>query len=352
MKKTIITGMALIISMAMQAQTVNVHFNNGQTVQFNSDQVSYVDFSEKEPEPTLTAGDAVDLGLSVYWASCNLGASKPEEKGNAYAWGETWTKDTYTQENYQYYNNNTQSYVDIGSEISGTGFDAARVNLGGEWRMPTYDDMKELYDNCTWTWSQINGVNGYRVTGSNGNSIFIPFFEDNLYQNVCGELWCGSLSKQNSQPFRLYYGSMFIYVVEVGSGSRFCGNFIRPVSNSLNGEPIDHSNDSEVTSMITANYAGGAMSIINGIVQSGSQLYWTFKNGSNKNVTLTKIQLIDGVTNEEGNNLLSENVEVKAGESVSYTITIGWKGIHDPYVRFTYRYNQNNYTVEAHMPQN
>lgn len=352
MKKTIITGMALIISMAMQAQTVNVHFNNGQTVQFNSDQVSYVDFSEKEPEPTLTAGDAVDLGLSVYWASCNLGASKPEEEGNAYAWGETWMKDTYTQDNYQYYNSNTQSYVDIGSNISGTGFDAASVNLGGEWRMPTVDEMKELKDNCTWKWTQINGVNGYKITGKNGNSIFLPDYDYNVLQRgINGKYLTGTVSDYSvSAAHALSISSTYIY--EDDTTMRYFGNPIRPVSNSINGEPIDHSNDSEVTSMITANYAGGAMSIINGVIQSGSQLYWTFKNGSNKNVTLTKIQLIDGVTNEEGNNLLSENVEVKAGESVSYTITIGWKGIHDPYVRFTYRYNQANYTVEAHMPQN
>ena len=349
MKKTIITGMALVMTMVIQAQTVNVHFNNGQTVQFNSDQVSYVDFSEKEPEPTLTAGDAVDLGLSVYWASCNLGASKPEEEGNAYAWGETWTKDTYTQENYQYYNINTQSYVDIGSEISGTGFDAARVNLGGEWRMPTDEELKELVDNCTWMWTQTNGVNGYRVMGKNGNSIFLPYYKQQSFKTPYPYYW-SSTRYSKDQIYFLYISSKDYHISNISW--QYDGCHIRPVSNSLNGEPIDHSNDSEVTSMITANYAGGAMSIINGVVQSGSQLNWTFKNGSNKNVTLTKIQLIDGVTKEEGNNLLSENVEVKAGESVSYTITVGYMGIREPYVRFTYRYNQANYTVEAHMPKN
>ena len=142
------------------------------------------------------------------------------------------------------------------------------------------------------------------------------------------------------------------YIYEDYPTLRYIGNPIRPVSNSIDGESIDHSQDYLVTSQISAIYAGGAMSIINGIVQSGSQLSWTFKNGSSKDVLLTKIQLIDGVTNEEGSNLLTENVNVKAGESVSYTITIGYKGIHDPYVRFTYRYNQANYTVEAHMPNN
>ena len=310
-----------------------------------------MDFSEKEPEPTLTAGDAVDLGLSVYWASCNLGASKPEEAGNAYAWGETWTKDIYLSSNYQYYNQSTESYVDLGTEISGTGFDAARVNLGGEWRMPTYDEMKELKDNCTWKWTQINGVNGYKVIGKNGNSIFLPYIYDS-HKFIDGYYLTGTFETLwDNGPYMLLFSSSQISVWTSING-RVHGNYIRSVSNSINGETIDHSHDNEITSHISASYAGGAMSIINGIVQSGSQLSWTFKNGSSKDVMLTKIQLIDGVTNEEGNNLLSENVEVKAGESVSYTITIGWKGIHDPYVRFTYRYNQANYTVEAHMPNN
>lgn len=350
MKKTIISFVAFVLVATIHAQTVNVHFNNGQTVQFPSDQVDYVDFSEKEPEPTLTMGDAVDLGLSVYWASCNLGASSPEEAGNAYAWGETWTKEKFTQEDYQYYNSNTQSYIDLGSEISGTGFDAARVNLGGEWRMPTYEEIKELYDNCTWKWEQINGVNGYKVTGKNGNSIFLPDCDYNILKTgINGKYLTGSLSEYDiSSAHALSMSSTYIY--EYDTSNRYFGNLIRPVSNSLNGEVIDHSKDSEVTSNISANYAGGAMSIINGVVQSGSQLNWTFKNGSTEDVMLTKIQLIDGITNEEGNNLLSENVEVKAGESVSYTITIGYGGIRQPYVRFTYRYNQASYTVEAKMP--
>lgn len=350
MKKTIISFVAFVLVATVHAQTVNVHFNNGQIVQFPSGQVDYVDFSEKEPEPTLTTGDAVDLGLSVYWASCNLGATSPEEPGNSYAWGETWTKDEYTKENYQYYSSNSQSYIDMGSEISGTGFDAARVNLGGEWRMPTYEEMKELIDYCSWKWTRKNDIYGYLVTGRNGNSIFLPY-NDNNYQKgiISNYYWTGTKVISGSLEFAecLYisssnYSSMFNF--------RYNGCKIRPVTNSLNGEVVDHSKDSEVTSKISANYAGGAMSIINGVVQSGSQLNWTFKNGSTEDVMLTKIQLIDGITNEEGNNLLSENVEVKAGESVSYTITIGYGGIRQPYVRFTYRYNQASYTVEAKMP--
>ena len=174
MKKYIICIACLLIASTMNAQTVNVHFKNGQTVRFNSSNVDFVDFSEKPADPTLTAGEIVDLGLSVYWASCNLGATKPEEYGNYYAWGETAPKYTYSQANYSYYDSDKASYIDIGSDISGTEYDAARVNLGGEWRMPTFDEMNELLLYCTWEWTQINSVNGYKVTGPNNNSIFLP----------------------------------------------------------------------------------------------------------------------------------------------------------------------------------
>ena len=82
MKKVIFFFIAAVSAATLCAQTVNVLFKNGQKVQFNSANVDYVDFSVKAPDPTLTPGAVVDLGLSVYWASCNLGAEKPEEYGD------------------------------------------------------------------------------------------------------------------------------------------------------------------------------------------------------------------------------------------------------------------------------
>ena len=110
----------------------------------------------------------VDLGLSVKWATCNVGASSPEEYGGYYAWGETTTKTEYTSEN----------SVTSGkwmNDISGNAqYDAATANWGGNWRMPKSTELEELIDNCTWTWTTYNGVNGYNVEGPNGNSIFLP----------------------------------------------------------------------------------------------------------------------------------------------------------------------------------
>jgi hypothetical protein len=112
----------------------------------------------------------VDLGLpsGLKWATCNLGASTPGDYGNYYAWGETATKSMYYDDNCA---SMGKSWGDIGGNSSR---DAARANWGGSWRMPTEAECQELVDNCTWTWTTQNGKNGYKVTGPNGQSIFLP----------------------------------------------------------------------------------------------------------------------------------------------------------------------------------
>ena len=112
---------------------------------------------------------AVDLGLSVKWATCNLGASKPEEYGGYYAWCETEEKEEYYGSNYFFYDKlgKLKCYVDS--------VDVAHMKLGGNWRMPTLVEWNELHSRCEWEWTTINGVNGYKVTSKkNGNSIFLP----------------------------------------------------------------------------------------------------------------------------------------------------------------------------------
>ena len=118
---------------------------------------------------TLAGHDWVDLGLprGTKWATCNVGATTPEDYGNYYAWGETTTKTSYNE-------SNSVTYGQQISDFSGNAqYDAARANWGSTWRMPTKAEMEELLNNCTWTWTTQNGV-GYRVTGPNGNSIFLP----------------------------------------------------------------------------------------------------------------------------------------------------------------------------------
>ncbi len=351
MKKLILSAICLM-AVAANAQTVNVHFKNGQVINYNADNVDYVDFSAKAADPTVTAGEVVDLGLSVYWASCNLGASKPEEYGNYYAWGETSPKSDYTTDNYSYYNSSTTEYINIGSEISGTEYDAAHVNLGGDWRMPTKDEMQELKSKCTWKWIQISGINGYQVTGPSGKSIFLPAAGRNGYADKNKDLyyWTGT-SWDIAYPFTLWGFSSSYYISDIKG--KYWGHSIRPVTTNPNssGGQTDHSQDHLVTDKISARFTGGAYSMINNTIQSGSQLNWQFVNKSTESVQLTGIQLINGTTGVVGNNILSENVTVVAGETKGYTITVGVGGVQKPSVRFTYRYNNANYTAEASMPE-
>lgn len=134
----------------------------------------------------------VDLGLSVLWATCNIGANNPEEYGDYYAWGETNTKSTYTWTNYKYrsggsdfddisfsaYNNSTKTGTVDNQTLLNTADDIAYVKWGGKWRMPTKEECQELKDKCTWVWTNINGINGYKITsninGYSDASIFLP----------------------------------------------------------------------------------------------------------------------------------------------------------------------------------
>ncbi|MBP5134514.1 MAG: hypothetical protein ILP24_01955, partial [Paludibacteraceae bacterium] len=127
---------------------------------------------------------AIDLGLSIRWASCNIGATTPEENGNFYAWGDTLTRSSFTWTNYPYsgtatntltkYNTRTASGV-IDNRSTLIAFDdAAYINWGETWRMPTWAEWNELITKCTWKETTLNGVAVWQVTGPNGNSIYLP----------------------------------------------------------------------------------------------------------------------------------------------------------------------------------
>lgn len=120
---------------------------------------------------------AVDLGLSVKWACCNVGADSPEEFGGYYAWGETEEKTFYEDPTYKWLDQTVDEiskYNDVdGKTTLEPADDAAQTLVGDGWRMPTRAEMQELIDRCTWVWTVVNGVKGYKVSG-NGNSIFLP----------------------------------------------------------------------------------------------------------------------------------------------------------------------------------
>ena len=130
----------------------------------------------------------VDLGLSVKWATCNVGAQNPEDYGEYYAWGETITKTTYTWKNYRFrvsgdtYSDLKFSNYDpaeildhLKKTVLDLADDVANVKWGGNWRMPTIANLTELANNCTFASATVNNVKGVKVTSNiNGNYIFLP----------------------------------------------------------------------------------------------------------------------------------------------------------------------------------
>ena len=186
---------------------------------------------KKDPvyeEGTVIGQFPVDLGLSVKWASCNVGALFPEDYGNYYAWGETEPKEEYTQENSLTYGLGiselqAQGYIDSEGNLTPS-HDAATANLGGNWRMPTIKEWQELVDNCTWTWTGY----GYKVTGPNGNHIFLPAagyrYGSSLYD--AGFYW-SSTPDESFYAYYLYFSSGGLHV---GWSDRDYGLSVRPVS--------------------------------------------------------------------------------------------------------------------------
>ena len=130
----------------------------------------------------INGHEYVDLGLpsGLKWATCNVGASKPEEYGGYYAWGETEEKGNYDWNTYKWCDDSDDAITKYGNDktVLDLEDDVAHIKWGsswrGSWRMPTKTEQDELLDNCTWTWTTQNGVKGYRVTGPNGNNIFLP----------------------------------------------------------------------------------------------------------------------------------------------------------------------------------
>lgn len=184
----------------------------------------------------------VDLGLSVKWANCNIGADCPWEYGAYYAWGEIEEKKDIYLDNYTWYCENadgTYFFEPIDYDISGSyRYDAAYRRWGSDWRIPTLEEIKELMYECAWSWTRVQGVYGYRVTGPSGNSIFLPAAGDrngDEYEErgVSGYYWCGtSAYDAEEEPYGLWAHIIFFSDGEAGDlyyAERSWGFSIRPV---------------------------------------------------------------------------------------------------------------------------
>ena len=188
----------------------------------------------------------VDLGLSVKWATMNVGASKPEDYGDYFAWGETQPKDYYDWSTYKHCNgsqttltkyNTSSSYGSVDNRtVLEASDDAARANWGGSWRMPTDAELTELREQCTWTWTTQNGVKGYKVTSkSNGNSIFFPAagcrYDSSLNDaGIEGDYWSSSLGTDYpNRAWLVRFNSDYVNNVRNYIYYRCDGRSVRPV---------------------------------------------------------------------------------------------------------------------------
>ncbi len=178
----------------------------------------------------------VDLGLSVKWATCNVGASKPEDYGDYFAWGETETNSVYSWSTYFDSVNGSSSNFDKYAKDKKTVLDpeddVAHDKWGANWRIPTKAEQDELRTKCSWTWTTQNGVNGRMVSGPNGKSIFLPAAGARLGGSLSevgswGYYWSSSLNSSDSgSAYHLNFGSGN---VGWGSSSRYCGRYVRAV---------------------------------------------------------------------------------------------------------------------------
>ncbi len=180
----------------------------------------------------LAGHDYVDLGLpsGLKWATCNVGAESPEGYGDYYAWGEVVPKYDYTSDN-SLTDGLSEDTLRLKGIIDDVGnltrdYDAASAKWGGSWRMPTQEEIQELFDKCSWSGTELNGVYGYKMTGPSGGSIFLPAAG---YRNgsslhiagIYGYYWSTSV-----------YNGLYFYSVyhDWGSYGRNCGQSVRPVS--------------------------------------------------------------------------------------------------------------------------
>ena len=242
-----------------KADGTGVNYEEGDVFCVASDITLYAQWEESKGTGTANGHEWVDLGLSsgTLWATMNVGADSPEDYGDYFAWGETTTKSEYNWSTYKWMTDGMSSwqgvnkytypdgqtdavwYDEYGNFIGDNktvlelADDAANVNWGGDWRMPTKEDQDELRTQCTWTWEQKNGVNGYTVIGPNGNSIFLPAAgcrddSDLDYASSYGGYWSSSLRADYSYlACSLRFFSSYVdWYYDVG---RSYGRSVRPV---------------------------------------------------------------------------------------------------------------------------
>ena len=284
---------------------------------------------------------AVDLGLpsGIKWASCNVGAEKPEDYGNYYAWGEVLPKEDYSWATYKYANGasdkltkycNEASQGDNGFTDNKTtldhGDDAAYFNWGGSWRMPTDAEWIELREQCTWTWTTQNGINGYRVASkTNSNSIFLPaaggrsgsdlddvgsygyYWSSSLYEGGPNDAWSLNFSLGNVTTRDYYY--------------RYYGQSVRPVCPSTSTQSSAADNFTTLTlytngceSANVINCDAGQQINITAVPENAHRHFVRWTDGNTDNPRLVTVTQDMTITAEFAINQYTISTEVNDAE--------------------------------------
>ncbi len=254
MRKNVICFLTILfICNSLYSQRVmKIEKNDGSTIVIEAKEINRV-FFETETN-THNGYEYVDLGLSVKWASRNIGALDTHDYGNYYAWGETSTKSIYSGYTYKWYDgvmysdgnttlwynkkyNCSPFYGTVDGKISlDPEDDVAHKSWGGLWRMPTGKEVDELIENCSFEWTSSNGIKGAKFTGPNGRSIFLPAAgikvdSGHVYIGVEGNYWTAtfqdSVSENNPHgAYPLFFNNYNCYK---SNTSRHYGAVIRPV---------------------------------------------------------------------------------------------------------------------------
>ena len=298
---------------------------------------------------TVTDERIVDLGLSVNWANCNVGADEPQEYGDYFAWGEVESKDVFSPNNYKYYSNG--KFKDIGSDISGTQYDAATHVMGKDWRMPTKAEYEELISKCEWKFITYRKVRGWKVTGPSGNSIFLPatgyvLNDWNENESIDGFYWSSNITDNLREVYTLFT-SMSDYKMYSNYMNRFEGRSIRAVttvgdgnSGSVKVDPkqidfgkVEYNTTKKETFRITND--GSAKVTIKAVYQGNEEISitdngkeFTLSSGDSKVYTVTCKGMLGGkeaigkviITSSDGK--VNQNISLTAEGAPPTTFTL------------------------------
>lgn len=264
--KRLFTLIALFaVMLGAVAQTENVYlWKNGVYTAHPLSSIDSITFAvpgnpNDKPNDAPNDVTAVDLGLpsGTLWADRNVGADSPEDYGSYFAWGETEPKTTYDWSTYKWCDGSNDTIMTKYCNNSNYGYngftdykttldpadDAATINWGKIWRTPTKAELSELKSICTWSQTKSNGINGYKVTGPNGRSIFLPaagyFAERNLHDASSRGCYMSS-SLEDWNPGGYYHLVFVSENIVIGYARRWVGHSVRAVCNlDINSRPLN-----------------------------------------------------------------------------------------------------------------